>query len=335
MRILVTGAAGFVGFHTSRRLLGLGHEVVGIDNLNDYYDPRIKEDRLAILGESDRFVFQRLDLADRAGMEALFASNRFDAAVNLAAQAGVRNSLTHPHQYTESNVTGFLNVLEGCRHSGVDHLVFASTSSVYGKEGHMPFHEGQGVNHPITLYAATKKANEMMAHAYSHLFGFRTTGLRFFTVYGPWGRPDMALFLFTKAILAGEPIKVFNHGEMWRDFTYVDDIVSGIVGVLENPAEPNPAWDADAPDPGTSDVPYRVLNIGNGDQVKLTEFIDAIEGELGIPAKRELLPMQPGDVSATYASTERLGAICGYRSSTPVREGIREFVRWYREYYRV
>ncbi|MEZ4322097.1 MAG: NAD-dependent epimerase [Myxococcota bacterium] len=335
MHVLVTGAAGFIGFHTSKRLLELGHTVVGLDNLNDYYDPAIKQARLAILKDIPGFSFVKLDLADNAGMAAFFASNRLDAVVNLAAQAGVRHSLTHPHDYTESNVTGFLNVLEGCRHSGVDHLVFASTSSVYGKEGSMPFDESQGVNHPITLYAATKKANEMMAHAYSHLFGFRTTGLRFFTVYGPWGRPDMALFLFTKAILAGEPIKVFNHGDMSRDFTYVDDIVAGIVGVLDHPTEPNPDWNADAPDPGTSDVPYRVLNIGNGSEVQLTEFIDAIESELGIPAKRELLPMQPGDVAATFASTERLHAVSGYRSRTGVREGIRNFVKWYREFYGV
>jgi len=335
MHILVTGAAGFIGFHTSRRLLALGHQVTGLDNLNDYYDPKLKEARLDLLRESSSFRFEKLDLADRAGMEALFASNSFDTVVNLAAQAGVRNSLTHPHQYTESNITGFLNVLEGCRHSGVDHLVFASTSSVYGKEGSMPFHEGQSVNHPITLYAATKKANEMMAHSYSHLFGFRTTGLRFFTVYGPWGRPDMALFLFTKAILAGEPIKVFNHGDMSRDFTYVDDIVAGIIGVIDHSTEPNPDWDANHPDPASSDVPYRVLNIGNGSQVQLTDFIDALESELGIPSKREMLPMQPGDVSATFANTDRLHALCGYQSKTGVPEGIREFVRWYRDYYGV
>jgi UDP-glucuronate 4-epimerase len=335
MRVLVTGAAGFIGFHTSRRLLALGHEVVGLDNLNDYYDQKLKHDRLELLRAHAAFSFVKVDLADKPGMEAVFRDHRFDAVVNLAAQAGVRHSLTHPHVYTESNITGFLNVLEGCRHSGVDHLVFASTSSVYGKETSMPFDESCGVNHPITLYAATKKANEVMAHAYSHLFGFKTTGLRFFTVYGPWGRPDMALFLFTKAILEGRPIQVFNHGDMSRDFTYVDDIVQGIVGVLENPTEPNPTWDAGDPDPASSDVPYRVLNIGNGNQVKLTDFIDAIERELGIPARREYLDMQPGDVAATFASTERLHAVCGYRSRTDVPEGIRQFVAWYRSYYSV
>ncbi len=336
MRILVTGAAGFIGFHTCASLLAAGHSVYGLDNLNDYYDPQLKRDRLELLKKNASFSFHRLDLTDRSGMAALFDQlSPLDAVVNLAAQAGVRHSLTHPHDYVDSNVTGFLTVLEGCRHHDVGHLVYASTSSVYGKEANMPFSEDQAVNHPVTLYAATKKANEMMAHSYSHLFSLPTTGLRFFTVYGPWGRPDMALFLFTKAILEESPIKVFNKGEMWRDFTYVDDIVAGIIGVVENPPTAAVDWSAHTPDTGTSDVPFRVLNIGAGTRTKLTAFIDAIEEELGKKAVRTLLPMQPGDVPSTHATTARLSAITGYAPQTGVREGIRSFVRWYREYYDV
>lgn len=336
MRVLVTGAAGFIGFNLSRTLLDRGDEVVGVDNLNDYYDPALKHARLAILqAHPGRFTFEKEDIAEKESMERVFRDHPVDAVVNLAAQAGVRHSLSHPHAYTHANVTGFLNILEGCRHAGVDHLVFASTSSVYGKESEMPFTEDLAVNHPITLYAATKKANEVMAHSYSHLFNLKTTGLRFFTVYGPWGRPDMALFLFTKAILEGRPIQVFNHGEMWRDFTYVDDIVAGIVGVLDNPPSASKTWDAAAPDPATSDVPYRVLNIGNGSKVRLLDFIECIEKELGLKAKMELLPMQPGDVSATYASTQRLHDVCGYTSKVDVPTGIHEFIKWYRAYHRV
>ncbi len=334
MRILVTGAAGFIGYHLSRRLLDRGDAVVGLDNLNEYYDVSLKEARLARLAASEAFELARIDLADRSAMEALFAKGRFDAIVNLAAQAGVRYSLENPHAYVDSNVVGFLNILEGARHSGAGHLVFASTSSVYGINTGLPFDERQNTDHPVALYAATKKANEAMAHAYAHLFGIPCTGLRFFTVYGPWGRPDMALFRFTKGILAGEPIPVFNEGKMIRDFTYVDDIVEGVVRVIDRPAAPDPNWDGNDPDPATSSAPWRIFNIGNHQRVELMTYIHALEDALGRKAKLDLLPMQPGDVRATEADTAALEAATGFRPSTPVEEGIRRFVAWYREYYK-
>ena len=329
MKVLVTGAAGFIGFHVSQKLLARGDEVVGLDNINDYYDVNLKLARLARLEPQPGFSFARIDLVDRPALEALFREHRFAAVINLAAQAGVRYSLENPQAYIDSNIVGFTNILECCRHHDVGHLVYASSSSVYGMNSAMPFSIHDNVDHPISLYAASKKANELMAHTYSHLFGLPTTGLRFFTVYGPWGRPDMALFLFTRAILAGEPIKVFNNGRMQRDFTYIDDIVEGVVRVLDRTATPNPDWDGARPDPGTSSAPYRLYNIGNNNPVKLTEFIDAIEQALGLPAQRELLPMQPGDVAATYADIDDLEADVGYRPATPLREGIGRFVAWY------
>ncbi|MCI1193233.1 NAD-dependent epimerase [Calidifontimicrobium sp. SYSU G02091] len=335
MKILVTGAAGFIGMHTSQRLLARGDEVVGLDNLNDYYDVTLKQARLARLEAQPGFRFVRLDVADRAGMEALFARERFDRVIHLAAQAGVRYSLTNPHAYVESNLVGFTHVLEGCRHHGVQHLVYASSSSVYGGNTKLPFSEHDSVDHPVSLYAATKKANELMAHTYSHLYGLPTTGLRFFTVYGPWGRPDMALFLFTKAILEGRPINVFNHGHMQRDFTYVDDIVEGVVRVTDHTATPNAAYVSDTPDPGTSNVPYRVFNIGNHQPVPLLEFIACIERALGMTAEKRLLPMQDGDVPATYADTDALRQWVGFQPATPIQVGIERFVAWYRDYYRV
>jgi len=335
MKILVTGAAGFIGMHTAQRLLARGDEVVGLDNLNDYYDVTLKEARLARLQGQPGFRFVRLDVADRAGMEALFARERFDRVIHLAAQAGVRYSLANPHAYVESNLVGFTHVLEGCRHHGVQHLVYASSSSVYGGNTKLPFSEHDSVDHPVSLYAATKKANELMAHTYSHLYGLPTTGLRFFTVYGPWGRPDMALFLFTKAILEGRPIDVFNHGHMQRDFTYVDDIVEGVVRVTDRTATPNPAYASDTPDPGTSDAPYRVFNIGNHQPVPLLDFIACIERALGKTATKRLLPMQDGDVPATYADTDALREWVGFQPSTPIEAGIARFVAWYRDYYRV
>ena len=334
MRILVTGAAGFIGFHLSRRLLERGDGVVGLDNLNDYYDPSLKEARLALLRESPRFQFIRADLADRAAMETTFAGGRFDAIVNLAAQAGVRYSIENPRAYVDANVSGFLNVLEGARHHGTGHLVFASTSSIYGINTAMPFSEGQNTDHPVSLYAATKKANEAMAHSYAHLFGVPCTGLRFFTVYGPWGRPDMALFKFTRGIVAGEPIPVFNEGRMIRDFTYVDDIVEGIVRVVDRPAAPDPAWSGDRPRADTSSAPWRVFNIGNNQRVELMTYIRAIEDALGKKAKLDLLPMQAGDVAATEADTSALEAATGFRPATPVAEGVARFVKWYLEYYK-
>ncbi len=334
-RILVTGAAGFIGSHASLRLLDRGDTVVGLDNLNDYYSVQLKEDRLARLRAHKGFEFVKLDLADRAGMDALFAREKFDAVIHLAAQAGVRYSITNPHVYVDSNVVGFLNVLEGCRHSQVGHLVFASTSSVYGANEKQPFSEHDGVDHPMTLYAATKKANELMAHSYAHLYGMAVTGLRFFTVYGPWGRPDMALFLFTKAILEGRPIDVFNHGNMIRDFTYVDDIVSGVIGTMDRPAQPNPHWQGMTPDPATSYANYRIFNIGNNKPVQLLEFIEAIEQSLGMKATKNLLPIQPGDVPSTCADVSELEAWTGFRPNTSVQEGVRNFVEWYRSYYRV
>lgn len=335
MKILVTGAAGFIGSHVAHLLLDRGDEVVGLDNLNDYYDVSLKEARLGRLVGRDGFRFARLDLADRVGVEALFASEGFDRVINLAAQAGVRYSLENPHSYIDSNVTGFLNILEGCRHHGVEHLVYASTSSVYGANTRMPFSESQNVDHPLAMYAATKKANELMAHSYSHLFRLPTTGLRFFTVYGPWGRPDMALFLFTRKILAGEPIEVFNYGKHKRDFTFVDDIAQGVVRACDKVARPNPDWSSDSPDPASSNAPYRLYNIGNNQPVDLLRYIEVLEECLGRKAERTLLPLQPGDVPDTYADASALVEDVGYRPDTPVEEGVRRFVEWYREFYNV
>jgi UDP-glucuronate 4-epimerase len=331
--VLVTGAAGFIGSQLSKRLLDNGINVVGLDNLNPYYSVKLKEDRLAQLEGHARFTFARLDLADRAGMERLFAANRFDVVVNLAAQAGVRYSLKNPQAYIEANIVGFTNILEGCRHHGVKHLVFASSSSVYGANTKMPFSVHDNVDHPVSLYAASKKANELMAHTYSHLYGLPCTGLRFFTVYGPWGRPDMALFLFTDAILKGRPIQVFNHGRMQRDFTYIDDIVEGVVRVMGRLPAPNPAWSGERPDPGTSYAPYKIYNIGNNQPVELNAFIATIESVLGRTAQKEFLDMQPGDVPATYADVDDLMADVGFKPATPIREGIERFVAWYTSYY--
>jgi UDP-glucuronate 4-epimerase len=333
MKVLVTGAAGFIGMHVAQRLVAAGAEVVGVDDLNDYYDPALKAARLSRLQAGPGFSFQRLDVADRPGMAALFERGRFDRVVHLAAQAGVRYSLKNPHAYVDANLVGFVNVLEGCRHAGVGHLVYASSSSVYGGNVKMPFSEHDPVEHPVSLYAATKKANELMAHTYSHLYGLPTTGLRFFTVYGPWGRPDMAAFLFTDAILAGRPIDVFNHGDMRRDFTYIDDIVEGVVRVLDHPPAGDPGFDPMHPDPARSRAPYRVFNIGNSDPVPLLEFIGAIEAALGLTAVKRLLPLQDGDVPATYADTAELEALVGFRPGTDIREGVRRFVAWYRSYY--
>jgi UDP-glucuronate 4-epimerase len=334
MRILVTGAAGFIGFHLAGRLLARGDSVLGIDNLNDYYDVRLKERRLALLQQSPAFEFAKVDIADRHGMEAVFGS-RFDAIVNLAAQAGVRYSLENPRSYVDANLMGFLNILEGARHGGAGHLVFASTSSVYGLNTSLPLAESQNTDHPISLYAATKKANEAMAHSYSHLFGIPATGLRFFTVYGPWGRPDMALFKFTRGILAGEPIPVFNEGRMIRDFTYIDDIVEGVVRVIDRPPQLDTSWDGANPHPATSSAPWRIYNIGNHQRVELMRYVHALEAALGVKAKVDLLPMQPGDVQATEADTSALEALTGFKPATPVEEGIERFVAWYREYHRV
>ena len=333
MTILVTGAAGFIGYHVAERLLARGDTVVGLDNLNAYYDVSLKEARLARLAARSGFRFVRLNLADRDGMAALFAAERPQRVVHLAAQAGVRYSLENPHAYIDSNVAGFTNVLEGCRNTAVNHLVYASSSSVYGGNTRLPFSEHDNIDHPVSLYAATKKANELMAHTYSHLFRLPTTGLRFFTVYGPWGRPDMALFLFTKAILDGRPIDVFNNGDMVRDFTYIDDIVEGVIRVVDRPAEVNPAFDPARPDPCTSNAPYRVFNIGNSQPTPLDDYIEAIEHALGRKAERHYLPMQPGDVPATSADTGELDAWVGFKPNTPVREGVRRFVDWYRKYY--
>jgi UDP-glucuronate 4-epimerase len=332
---LVTGAAGFIGSHTALRLLARGDEVVGLDDFNAYYDPSLKEARARRLAEHAGFRMVRMNVADRPGMEALFAGQRFGGVVHLAAQAGVRYSLKNPHAYIDSNVVGFMNVLEGCRHSGVGHLVYASSSSVYGANTAMPFSVHQNVDHPVSMYAATKKANELMAHTYSHLYGLPTTGLRFFTVYGPWGRPDMALFLFTRAILAGEPIDVFNHGRMRRDFTYVDDIVEGVIRTLDHTASPNPEWSSDAPDPATSRAPYRIYNIGNNNPVELMRLIEVLEAELGCKAEKRMLDIQPGDVPATYADVDDLQRDVGFTPATPIETGVARFVAWYRDYFGV
>ncbi len=331
--VLVTGVAGFIGYHLAERLLADGCRVDGIDNLNDYYDVRLKRDRLSRLRDNPRFSFHRVDLADRDGLGRVFAGRRFDTVVNLAAQAGVRYSLTHPDVYVSSNLTGFANLLECCRHNDVGHLVFASSSSVYGANTKMPFSVHDNVDHPVSLYAASKKSNELMAHAYSHLFRLPCTGLRFFTVYGPWGRPDMALFLFTRAILAGEPIQVFNHGKMQRDFTYIDDIIEGVVRIMGRPPAPDPRWSGDAPDPGTSSAPYRLYNIGNNHPVELGRFIETLEAVLGRKAEKQYLDMQAGDVPATYADIDDLFRDVGFRPETPLRTGIERFVKWYLAYY--
>ena len=329
MKILLTGAAGFIGMHTCLRLLARGDQVVGVDNLNDYYDVTLKEARLARLTSHPNFIFHKLSVEDRPGMAELFAREKPQRVIHLAAQAGVRYSLTNPHAYIDANLQGFTNVLEGCRHNGVEHLAYASSSSVYGGNTALPFSEHHNIDHPVSLYAATKKANELMAHTYSHLFRLPTTGLRFFTVYGPWGRPDMALFLFTKAILEGKPIDVFNHGKMVRDFTYIDDIVEGVIRVIDKPATPNPAFDAANPDPATSNAPYRVFNIGNNQPTPLMDYITALETALGKTAQKNYLPMQPGDVPATAANTDELNAWVGFKPNTAVMAGVAKFVEWY------
>src|SRR6188768_3890465 len=335
MKILVTGAAGFIGFHTAVKLLARGETVVGLDNLNDYYDVRLKQARLALLEKEPAFRFVKLDLADRARMAELFAQQKFERVIHLGAQAGVRYSIQNPLAYVDSNVIGTANILEGCRHNGVGHLVYASTSSVYGANTRMPFSVHQNVDHPLSFYAATKKGNELMAHTYASLYGLPVTGLRFFTVYGPFGRPDMALFLFTKAILAGKPIDVFNYGNHRRDFTYVDDIVQGVVHAMDHVAKPNAAWSSNAPDPATSRAPYRIYNIGNQRPVELMRYIEVLEECLGRTAEKNLLPLQLGDVPDTWADVEDLVADVGYRPSTPVEIGVRRFVDWYLDYYKV
>ncbi len=354
MKILVTGTAGFIGFHLANRLLARGDEVVGLDSINSFYDVQVKYGRLAEAGieqaaagdelpwgrmipsrSQPRYRFIRMQLEDQAGLDALFAEERFDAVCHLAAQAGVRYSLENPRAYVDSNIVGFINVLEACRHHGVGNLSYASSSSVYGLNETLPFSTRSNVDHPISLYAASKKSNELMAHTYSHLYGIATTGLRFFTVYGPWGRPDMALFLFTRAALAGEPIDVYNHGRMLRDFTYIDDIVEGVVRVIDHPARANPRWDGRAPDPATSSAPYRIYNIGNNNPVELMRFIEALEKALGVTIEKRMRPIQPGDVPATYADVDDLVEDLDYRPSTPVQEGIDRFVTWYRDFFRV
>jgi len=335
MKILVTGAAGFIGSTLALKLLERGDSVCGIDNMNDYYDVRLKEARLQRIKDHRHFEFQKLDIIDREAMAELFQKQKFDAVMHLAAQAGVRYSITNPQSYIDSNLVGFGNILEGSRHSGVKHLVFASSSSVYGANTKLPFSEHDNVDHPVSLYAATKKANELMAHSYSHLYGLPCTGLRFFTVYGPWGRPDMALFKFTKGILEGDPIPVFNHGKMIRDFTYIDDIVEGVVRVIDRPALPNPDWSGKTPDSATSYAPYRIYNIGNNQPVELMRYIEVLEQSLGKKAKLEMLPMQDGDVPATYADTENLENDVGFRPRTSVEHGIAKFVEWYKSYHRV
>ncbi|NTU58015.1 MAG: NAD-dependent epimerase [Chlorobiaceae bacterium] len=350
MKILVTGTAGFIGFHLAERLASRGDEVVGIDNINDYYDQRVKYGRLDFSGidsssvgygrtmQSSRYPgyrFIKLDLEDKEGIDTLFRTEQFDAVCNLAAQAGVRYSLTNPNAYVGSNIVGFVNLLEACRHNKVGNLCYASSSSVYGLNELQPFSVHHNVDHPVSLYAASKKSNELMAHTYSHLFGIPTTGLRFFTVYGPWGRPDMALFLFTKAALEGRPIDVFNYGDMHRDFTYIDDIVEGVVRVIDNPARPNPDWSASAPDPGSSSAPYRVYNIGNNQPVRLMDFIAAIEKSLGTTIEKNMLPIQPGDVPSTYADVSDLVRDLGYKPCTSVQDGVDRFIKWYREFFNI
>lgn len=334
-KILVTGAAGFIGFHTAKRFLDAGDAVVGIDNMNDYYDVNLKQARLDLLQDRPLFRFVRMDIADREGMADLFRQEPFEMVVHLAAQAGVRYSLINPYAYVDSNLTGFINILEGCRHRKVRHLVFASSSSIYGANTRMPFSAHHNVDHPLSLYAATKKANELMAHAYANLYHLPCTGLRFFTVYGPWGRPDMALFLFTRAILDNQPIDVYNQGNMRRDFTYIDDIVEGVYRVSSRIPAPNPDWRGDRPDPASSFAPYKIYNIGNNNPVELLYFIEALESSLNKKAKMNFLPMQPGDVPATYADVNDLIADVGFKPATPIEEGIRKFVAWYREYYQI
>ena len=335
MKVLVTGAAGFIGFHLATKLLERGNTVVGLDNINDYYDVSLKKARLEQFEKYPKFTFVEMDLEDRQGIADLFLQEKFERVVNLAAQAGVRYSLINPHAYIDSNIQGFMNILEGCRHTGVGHLVYASSSSVYGANASMPFSVHDNVDHPVSLYAASKKANELMAHTYSHLYGLPTTGLRFFTVYGPWGRPDMALFLFAKAILEGRPIDVFNHGKMRRDFTYIDDIVEGVIRTLDCIASPNPAWRGDTPDPGTSAAPYRLYNIGNNNPVELMHLIEVLEGELGQVAEKNMLPIQPGDVPATYADVDALTEAVGFKPATSIEDGVANFVAWYRSFYQV
>lgn len=334
MKILVTGAAGFIGMHLSKRLLERGDEVVGIDNLNDYYDVQLKHDRLKQLEDFEKFTFIKMDLADREAMAQLFKDQQFNRVMNLAAQAGVRYSLKNPLAYVDSNLVGFVNILEGCRHNNVEHLVYASSSSVYGSNTDMPFSVHHNVDHPVSLYAATKKSGELMAHTYSHLYGLPTTGLRFFTVYGPWGRPDMSPSLFAGAILRGEPINVFNQGKMQRDFTYIDDIVEGVVRVIDKTAEPDKDFDTNLPDPATSYAPYRVYNIGNNEPVQLMDFIETIENAVGTKAQKNMLGMQDGDVVATYANIDALISAVGFKPSTPLNEGIDKFVNWYKDYHR-
>ena len=334
-KVLVTGAAGFIGFYLCKKLLKEGYQVVGIDNLNNYYDVKLKKARLSQLKDKDRFWFTKMSLEDREGIQSLFKAEKFDYVVNLAAQAGVRYSLKDPFVYIESNINGFLNILEGCRHHQVKHLIFASSSSVYGLNTKMPFSVHQNVDHPISLYGVTKKANELMAHTYSYLFNIPITGLRFFTVYGPWGRPDMALFIFTKAILMDKPIEVFNYGNMKRDFTYIDDIIEGVFRVIPKIPKPNPEWKRDNPDPATSCAPYKLYNIGNNNPVELLRLIEILEGFLGKKAKKIMLPLQPGDVQATYADVDDLAGEVGFKPDTPIERGVKNFVEWYRWYYRV
>ena len=334
MKVLVTGCAGFIGMHTALRLLERGDEVVGLDNLNDYYDVSLKQARLERLKPFANFRFDKIDIADRPALQAWWERERPQRVVHLAAQAGVRHSITHPDAYIDANLVGFGNMLEGCRRHGVEHLVYASSSSVYGGNARLPFSEHDGVDHPISLYAATKKANELMAHSYAHLYRLPVTGLRFFTVYGPWGRPDMALFLFTRAMLAGKAIDIFNNGKMVRDFTYIDDIVQGVVGALDKPAQPDPAFDPANPDPAASSAPYRVFNIGNHQPTPLMDYVGALEQALGIEARKNFLPMQPGDVPATFADVDALADWVGFRPGTPVTEGVRHFADWYRGYYK-
>lgn len=335
MKVLVTGSAGFIGSTVTLRLLKRGDQIIGIDNHNDYYDPALKEDRLARFIDHENYIHNRIDLADSEAMNKCFNDHKPQRVINLAAQAGVRYSLENPQAYIDSNIVGFTNILEGCRHQAIEHLVYASSSSVYGANTKMPFSVHDNVDHPLSLYAASKKTNELMAHSYSHLYDLPTSGLRFFTVYGPWGRPDMALFLFTKSILDGEPIKVFNNGKHQRDFTYIDDIVEGVIRVLDSPAEGNTQWDSDIPDPGSSRAPWKVYNIGNNNPVELLDYINSIESALGVKAKKEFLPLQAGDIPKTYADVSDLENEFSYKTSISIDEGISRFVDWYREYYKV